>query len=64
MRIEVVPGEVLVVAPMGTKKTYIDSFVNSKQAWIKKKMVIFDQMQSCFLMDEGKTLLFVSNLTC
>ena len=58
MRIEVVPGEVRVVAPLGTKERQINLFVNSKQRWIRKKLADFEQTQSCFSIDEGKMLLF------
>lgn len=58
IRIEVVPGEVHVVAPFGTKVQRIDLFVNSKRAWIKKKLDSFNEIQSCFSKDSGKILLF------
>ncbi len=58
MRIEVVPGEVRVVAPSGTKIFQIDLFVNSKRTWIKKKLTSFKQTQSCFATDKDKILLF------
>jgi len=58
MRIEVVPGEVRVVVPLGTKAATINLFVNSKQNWIKKKLASFKQTQSCFATDKDKILLF------
>lgn len=58
IRIEVVPGEVRVVAPLGTKTLMIDLFVNSKKAWVKKKLDNFEQVQSSFARDKGKILLF------
>ncbi len=42
LRIEVVPGEVRVVAPVGSSIYLIDEFVRSKERWITKKIAAFN----------------------
>ena len=42
LRIEVVPGEVRVVAPVGSSIFLIDEFVRSKERWIIKKITAFN----------------------
>ena len=42
LRIEVVPGEVRVVAPVGSSIYLIDEFVRLKERWITKKIAAFN----------------------
>ena len=45
LRIEVVPGEIRVVAPIGMKVSQINRFLVSKENWLKKKLSAFASLQ-------------------
>ena len=58
MRIEVVPGEVRVIAPVNAKAAAINMFVNSKKGWIDKKQAEFEEKLPFFSGAEGEIVLF------
>ncbi len=45
LRIEVVPGEIRVVAPVGMKISQINGFVASKESWLKEKLSAFASLE-------------------
>lgn len=45
LRIEVVPGEIRVVAPIGMKISQINGFIASKENWLEKKLSAFASLQ-------------------
>ena len=56
LRLEVVPGEVRVVAPSGVRLSVIDSFVQARESWIRGKIERFDSVKEEFDND-GSVLL-------
>lgn len=49
LRLEVVPGEVRVVAPFGLAVSVIDKFVQSKEKWLAGKLSAFEAVNSALL---------------
>jgi len=41
LRLQVVPGEVLVTAPPGTSLSIIDEFIRNREKWLKDKLAYF-----------------------
>ena len=48
LRLEVVPGEVRVVAPEGVRLSVINAFVQSRESWIHRKTEGFDSLKEQF----------------